>query len=226
LPGAGLGLLLADPAAAQLGGSISVDSDYRLRGYSLTDNHPAASAQLTYDDASGFYFDLSAVAELSRNDVRMLGVIANAGYAKRLSPHVTIDGGILRSQLRSAGGYARPYKYTEVYAGAFVGPFSGRIYYSPDYRYHGQSTLYGELEAGFEPASNWRVSGHVGMLMYLNRPSIYEAGSTHQDWRISVSRQFRNLEVHTALSGGGPSRYYGFRVHKKTAFTAGASLSF
>jgi hypothetical protein len=222
----GLGLLIADPAAAQLGGSIAVDSDYRLRGYSLTGNHPAASAQLTYDDPSGFYFDLSGLAELSRDEVRFLGVIANAGYAKRLSPHVTIDGGVLRSQLRSAGRYGRPYQYTEVYAGAFVGPVSARIYYSPDYRYHGQSTLYGELEAGFEPAPNWRVSGHVGTLVYLNSASIYDAGSTHQDWRASVSRQFGNFEVHTALSGGGPSRYYGFKVHKNTALTAGASLSF
>jgi uncharacterized protein (TIGR02001 family) len=211
---------------AQLGGSIAVDSDYRIRGYSLTGNHPAASAQLTYDDPSGFYAGLSALTELGQDDVRFLGLIANAGYAKRLNPHLTIDGGILRSQLRSGAPYGRPYRYTEIYAGAFVGPVSGRIYYSPDYRYRGQSTLYGELEGGFEPAPKWRVSGHVGMLMYLNSASFYEAGSTHQDWRVSASRQFGNFEVHTALSGGSPSRYYGFKVHKQTALTAGASVSF
>jgi len=220
-----LGILLADPAAAQLGGSVSVDSDYRLRGYSLTDN-PAISVQVTYDTPSGFYFDLSGLTELSHDNVRFLGVIGNAGYAKRLSPHLTLDAGVLRSQIRSAGRYHRPYEYTEIYAGAFVGPVSGRIYYSPDYRYHGQSALYGELEAGFEPLTKWRVSGHVGMLVYLNSASIYDAGSTHQDWRISVSRQFGSFEVHTAVSGGGPSQYYGFKVHKKTALTAGASLSF
>jgi uncharacterized protein (TIGR02001 family) len=226
LPAIGLGFFLADPASAQLGGSVAVDSDYRLRGYSLTGDHPAASAQLTYDDASGFYIDLSALAELSHDDVRFLGVIGNAGYAKRLSPHVTLDAGVLRSQIRSAGHYKRAYEYTEIYAGAFVGPVTGRIYYSPDYRYHGQSTLYGELEAGFEPAANWRISGHAGMLVYLNSSSIYDAGETHKDWRISVSRQFGNFEIHTALSGAEPNRYEGFWVHKKTALTAGASLSF
>ena len=215
----------AVPAAAQVGGSIAVDSDYRLRGYSLTADHPAVSAQLTYDHSSGLYADLSALAELS-NDPRFLGVIANAGYARRLSPKVTVDAGVLRSQIRSANARHPGFRYTEVYAGAFVGPVSARLHYSPDYRSYGQSTLYGELDAGFEPRPSWRLSGHVGMLMYLNSASIYEAGSTHQDWRVSVSRQFGNFEIHTALSGGGPSRYYGFRVHKKTALTAGASVSF
>jgi uncharacterized protein (TIGR02001 family) len=224
LSGLALGLH-AGPAAAQLGGSIGIDSDYRLRGYSLTADHPAVSAQLTYDHPSGFYADLSALTELS-SDVRFLGVIANAGYARRLSSRVTVDAGVLRSQIRSASGRYPGFRYSEVYAGAFVGPISARIHYSPDYRSYGQSTLYGELEGGFEPAPNWRVSGHVGMLMYLNSASFYEAGSTHQDWRVSASRQFGNFEVHTALSGGGPSRYYGLKVHKKTALTAGASVSF
>ena len=225
LPAIGLALF-ADPAAAQLGGSIAVDSDYRLRGYSLTDDHPAVSAQLTYDHPSGFYIDLSALAELSRGDARFLGVIANAGYAKRLSPHLTIDAGVLRSQIRSAGRYSPPYEYTELYAGAFAGPVTARIYYSPDYRYYRQSTLYGELEAGFEPISAWRVSGHLGMLVYLNSASIYDAGTAHKDWRISIMRQFGNFEIHTALSGGGPTHYEGLWVHKRTALTGGASVSF
>ena len=225
LPAIGLALF-ADPAAAQLGGNIAVDSDYRLRGYSLTDDQPAASAQLTYDHPSGFYIDLSALAELSQGDARFLGIIANAGYAKRVSPHLTIDAGVLRSQIRSAGRYSHPYEYTEIYAGAFVGAVTGRIYYSPDYRYYRQSTLYGELEAGFEPKTHWRVSGHLGMLVYLNSASIYGAGSAHKDWRVSITRQFGNFEFHTALSGGGPTHYEGLWVHKRTALTAGASVSF
>ena len=223
--GLSLGLLLAGPAAAQLGGSAAVESDYRLRGYSLTDDHPAASAQLTYDHSSGFYFNLSALAELG-HDAHFLGVVGNVGYARRLSPHVTLDAGVLRSQIHSAGRYEPTFKYTEFYAGAFVGPVSGRIYYSPDYRHAGQSTLYGELEAGFEPKANWRVSGHVGMLTYLNSPSIYDSGSTHRDWRISVLRQFGSFEIHAAFSGGGPSRYHGYSVHKTPVLTAGTSFSF
>jgi hypothetical protein len=86
--------------------------------------------------------------------------------------------------------------------------------------------LYGEIETGFEPKRHWRISAHAGMLVYLNKASKYGAGSTHRDWRISVSRQFGRLQIHSALSGAGPSEYYGYRVHKKTALTAGASFSF
>ena len=35
----------------------------RFRGYSLSDDHPAASAQLSYDDPSGFYTSMSGLAE-------------------------------------------------------------------------------------------------------------------------------------------------------------------
>jgi len=219
------GLVAAEPAAAQFAASVAVDSDYRLRGYSLSNDHPTASAQVTYDDRSGLYLSLSALNELGHGS-RFLGVIANAGYAKRLNEHVTIDAGLLRSQIRSSVQYSPGFKYTEVYAGAYIGPVVGRLYYSPDYRTGGRSTLYGELEAGFEPARNWRLSAHVGLLTYLNSRGIYRGGDTHRDWRIGVSRQFGNIEIHSALSGGKPYEYSGFRVHKKVAATAGASFSF
>jgi uncharacterized protein (TIGR02001 family) len=205
---------------------VALDSDYRLRGYSATDDHAALSAQLTYDHSSGLYFNLSALTEIGPDHPRFLGGIGNVGYAKRLNSNVTLDVGVLRSQIRAARRGGPGFDYTEVYAGAYVGRVTGRVYYSPDYRFDGMSTVYGELETGFEPKENWRVSGRVGMLVYLKSAGFYEAGETHQDWRISVSRQIGKFEVHSALSGGGPSEYYGYRVHKKTALTVGASVSF
>ena len=216
--------LYASPAAAQLAGSIGLDSDYRLRGYSLSADQPVLSAQLTYDDRSGAYAGLSALAKVA-GGARFLGVIANAGYAKRISDRVTVDGGVLRSDVRSAAPNAAAYIYTDVYAGAFVGPVSARLHYSPDYRTGGLSTLYGELEAGFAPARNWRLSAHAGLLTYLNSKAPYRRGGTHQDWRIGISRQFGRVEVHSALSGGHPYEYSGFRVHKQVAATVGASVS-
>jgi uncharacterized protein (TIGR02001 family) len=220
-------LTLSSPAQAQLGATLGIESDYRFRGYSLTAEDPAASAQVTYDHPSGLYFNLAALADLGDGDPRFMGVIGNLGYARRLSEHVTLDGGLLRSQIRRSEHYADPYHYTEIYAGASVGRFVGRVYYSPDYRSKGVHTLYGELEAGFEPAANWRLSGHVGSLLHLTAAPYREEGSSHQDWRITLARQFGRAEVHTSLSGGGPGEvYYGYRQHEKTALTAGASISF
>ena len=220
-----LGLVFVTPATAQVAGSIGIDSDFRLRGNSLTDGRPALWAEATYDDPSGVYLSVSGLSELTRT-TRFLGVIGNAGYAKRISDHVTLDLGLLRSQLRSAIPDSSGFSYTEVYAGAYVGPVSGHIYYSPDYRRGGQSTLYGELEAGFEPLPDWRVTGHVGLLEQLNGSSYSRAGDTFGDWRLSIARQLGKFELHAALSRGSSDNYYGYRIHRKAALTIGASVRF
>jgi hypothetical protein len=116
------------------------------------------------------------------------------------------------------------FDYTEVYAGAYVGPVTARLYYSPDYRTAGQATLYGELEAGFEPLSNWRVSGHVGLLKYLKASAYYRVGETSGDWRVSVARQLGKFEVHASLSRN--RAYYAYGPHQKAAASVGGSLSF
>jgi uncharacterized protein (TIGR02001 family) len=218
-------LLQASPATAQFTGNVAIDSDYRLRGYSLTDGHAAASAQVGYDHSSGAYVSILGLTELGGAN-RFLGVVGNAGYSRRINPHITLDAGLLRSQIRTAYPLSSGFEYTEVYAGAYVGPVAGRIYYSPDYRRQNQSTIYGELEAGFEPAAHWRVTGHVGLLTYLSSTTFYRAGDTHRDWRISVGRRLGRAELHAALSGGGPSTYYGSGLHKKAVFTLGASVGF
>src|SRR5205085_9630529 len=75
-----LGLCLAGTATAQVAGSIGLDSDYRLRGYSLTNDRPAALLQVTYDNSSGLYLSLSGLTEVG-SDTRFLGLIGSAGYA-------------------------------------------------------------------------------------------------------------------------------------------------
>lgn len=220
-----LGLILIEPAEAQVTGSIGIDSDYRLRGNSLSDGRPTLSAEANYDDPSGAYFSLSGLTELTRNR-RFLGVIGNLGYAKRVSERVTLDIGLLRSQIRAAVPDAPGFKYTEVYAGAYVGPITGRIYYSPDYRRGGQSTIYGELEAGIEPLPNWRLMGHVGLLTALNGSIYSQSGDSHSDWRISIARQLGKFELHAAVSRGSSDIYYGYRIRRKAALTVGGSMSF
>jgi uncharacterized protein (TIGR02001 family) len=225
LVGLNLALLAFTPAAAQVAGSIALDSDYRLRGYSLTDDRPAFSAQLSYDDPSGIYLSLTGLTELG-SPRRFLGGIGNIGYAKRLNSNVTLEAGVVRSQIRAAVPEALGFKYTEIYAGAYVGIVSGRIYYSPDWRTGHQQTLYGEIEAGFEPLANWRLSGHLGLLTHLDSSPYYRAGETQGDWRIAAARQLGRFELHAAISQGGPERRYGYLMHRKVALTVGGSVTF
>ncbi len=220
--------IIAQPAHAQVSASIDVESDYRLRGYSLSSGRPVATAQVGYDDDSGIYLNLSATGMLGRDDPLFLGVQGNIGYAKRLSRRVSIDGGVLRSQYRAPDPTTRSHNYTDIYLGVIADPVSARVYYSPDYYRPGVSTLYGEVEGTVRPAKNWRLNAHLGSLVYLRTPAVYFPGrEARYDWRLGVSRQFGNLDLHAALSGGGPGReYYSGGLHGKTALTAGASWSF
>jgi len=218
----------ASPACAQVSGSVDVESDYRLRGYSLSAGQPVATAQIGYDDASGVYLNLSATGEIGRDDPLFLGVQGNIGYARRLSPMLSIDGGLARSQYRSPDRESRPHNYTEVYLGLASGPFSARVYYSPDYEHAYVSSLYAEVEATFRPATNWRVNGHLGTQVYLATPARYPAGhAARYDWRLSVARELGSFDLHAALSAGGPGKdYYSGSFHGKVALTAGAAWNF
>jgi len=218
----------ASPACGQVSGSVDVESDYRLRGYSLSAGQPVATVQIGYDDASGVYLNLSATGEIGRDDPLFLGVQGNIGYARRLNQTLSIDGGIARSQYRSPDRQSRPHNYTEVYLGLASGPLAARVYYSPDYDQADVSALYAEVEATFRPATNWRVNGHLGTHVYLATPAQYLAGrAPRYDWRLGLARELGSFDLHVALSGGAPGKdYYSGSFHGKAALTAGASWSF
>ena len=218
---------LASPARGQVALSLAVESDHRFRGYSLSDGRPTAAISAAYDDTSGFYLNGSLIGVYRRDDPDFLGYQANAGYARRLSPTLSIEGGVVHSKYRYPYyGRTASRSYTEAYVGAHLRDFTARLYYSPHYFAEGTSTAYAELEAAYQPAANWRLSAHAGALFYLTRPA-YRDLPTSYDWRLSASRQFGRAEVHAALSGGGPGKdYYDYEYHDRTALTVGATLSF
>lgn len=222
-------LCAATPVAAQVTGAISIESDFRLRGYSMSGGQPVASARAGFDDESGLYAAGSATLVATRHDgPRFLGVQVGGGFARRVGGLWTVDVGIVHNELRApySGGFS--YNYTEAYVGATRGPLSAYVFVSPNYFSPGFKTVYGQLEATITPAEDWYVTAHVGSLNYLDAPEPYRIRhETLYDWRLGVAREFGNFEIHAAISGGGPGRqYYYGETHSRTAVTAGASLSF
>jgi uncharacterized protein (TIGR02001 family) len=228
--GAGVvaGIFLAAPAQAQVAGSIDVESDYVLRGYSLSGGRPTAAARIGYDDDSGAYINALIVGEWASNQPHLLGVQGNVGYAKRLTSSLTVDGGLLYADYRPRYLGGRGRDYVEGYAGLSLRAISARVYLSPDYYDTGAATLYAEVQGTIEPIRNWRLSAHVGALTYLNAPVPYPYKATHADWRLSVARQFGVVELHAALSGGAARRQFYWRNNRDggASVTAGASWSF
>ena len=56
----------AVPASAQVAVEAALQTDHRIRGYSVSDEEPSASVSFSYDDPSGAY-----VAELRRTAITL-----------------------------------------------------------------------------------------------------------------------------------------------------------
>ncbi len=211
-----------------MAGSVAVQNDYVVRGYSVSAGKPAAILNLSYDDPSGFYANGSAIGDLdSGGDPVFQGVIGDLGYARRLTSRLSVDVGVVRTQYYQLYGAKTDSGYTEAYVGAVTHGVAARIYYSPDYFRTGVHTVYGELEGSREIWAKVRLGVHLGYLDYVSHPAGAGDRTGQYDWRLSASRLFAPIDLHLALSGGGPGEdYYLHEPHSKTTVIAGLSWAF
>lgn len=185
-----------------------MQSDYRVRGYSVSDGEPAASLSLSYDDPSGAYLGASFVGAVREGDPALVQVQGSAGYAVRIGPVLSLDAGVSRTQYFKRYDASPDYDYTEVYFGLALPAVSARLSYSPDYYRDDMETLYASVETGIEPAPNWFLSVHGGLLTYLGAPPAYFPDQTF-DWRLGATRQLGRWGFHLDVSGRilGRARY-------------------
>ena len=216
------------PAAAQVAGKLSLQSDYQVRGYSVSRGRPVGILDLSYDSPSGVYLNGQLFGALPDDyNSGLLGMIGDVGYARRLNSTLSIDGGVTRSEYASIGAGGYHTGYTEIYAGLASQRLSAHLYYSPDYFGPGVKTVYGDVEGNIGIFAEIRLNAHVGALGYLDRPAPLPPGKTQYDWRVGASRQFGAIDVHAALSGGGPSpQFYDGQPRSKTEFIVGAGYTF
>jgi uncharacterized protein (TIGR02001 family) len=212
-------------------GSATVQSDYRFRGYSLSGGEPAASVSLSYDHRSGAYANLTVIGAIDEDDdPALLGAIGNLGYARRVSPRVSVEAGVIRADYRRRFGRGSS-GFTEFYAGASTRGLSARIYFSPDYYRHNVSTLYGEVEGSISPGARFQLSGHVGVLAYVETPTWSPDRPARYDWRVTLSRPVGPFDLHASVSDAGPDARYtgyygGLRQRSRPAVVVGASWAF
>jgi uncharacterized protein (TIGR02001 family) len=196
-------LPFTSPAAAQVGTSVSIFSDDRFRGYSLSGGRPVGILDLSYDAPNGFYAALSGSLVVTRHDaLQPLGLQLNGGYAKRLSSGLTIDVGAVHSNYSRYSGRNASKSYTEVYAGLGGKVLSSRISVSPDYLKPGAWTVYGEVDANVSAGKKLRVTGHVGLLTPLERRGY--SGETLRpelDWRLGLARDLGPVTLSVAWTG-------------------------
>jgi uncharacterized protein (TIGR02001 family) len=215
-----LSILAASPARAQAGASITLTSDDRFRGRSVSRGDPAAIVNLSFDHASGIYLGAAAAASIADGEPRIINVQANIGFVHRLASGASVDLGIVRSNYGEYSSGGRAAHYTEVYAGLLTRKIALYVHYSPDYFRPGMQNLYVELDGVVTPAQDWRLTAHVGASARLAGSATPGAGRIGYDWRVGAAHSVGPFELQLALSGGGPmpERYDG-KLHDRTAVT-------
>lgn len=197
-------LVLGAPTAAwaQLSGTVGVASDYRLRGFSLTDGRGVVAASANYDDASGAYAGGSIVGhDPTGRGPRVLGYQVYAGVAGRFSGGPGWDVGVSRFDYRPYFDREYSIDYNQVYVGLSQGPVSGRISVAPDYPRDGTTTAYAELNGALQPADGWRVTGHVGA---LRRFGFARTPRSRYDVAVGVVRELGRAEASLTFVGATP----------------------
>jgi uncharacterized protein (TIGR02001 family) len=200
---------LAAPAAAQLGASLSLASDYRLRGLSLSNRKPALSVNLSYDTASGVYFGASAIgADTAHSGLQLIGHQEYVGYAGRTGSGPDWDVGVSNASYTEYFRRRYALNYTEVYAGLTSSNLSAHVYYSPDYLGEGVATLYVGVDGAIHPAPRWRLFGHLGVLSPLDARGGASIRRPQFDLRVGAATTFRRCEFQLAWTHAGPDADY------------------
>lgn len=218
----------ASPAAAQLAATVTVQSDFRLRGLSMNGGGPVLSGIVSYDHPSGLFAEASATGgDTRRFGSELLGYSARAGYSKRLTSRLAIDFGAAQTKLVWRVNRAFSGNYPELFVGLSGEQASVRVSYSPSYLVRGDAALYVEANGGFRIADPVRVTGHVGWLTPLSSPRGNFLPDARQDVSLAVVAALRQVDLQVSIvhSGAG-ARYLQPRGQSANALVVGASLHF
>lgn len=186
-------------AQAYVSGSVSAVSDYRYRGYSMSDGRPAAQATLAYDHPSGAYAGLF-VSSARLGAERETGIqgLGYAGYSRRLASGMSWDAGVAYSAFSRPSGY----DYAEYRVGLAHVDWNAKLSYAP--RYFGRQFSASYVELNLTPWSDRELAPllHVGLLR--SPGAAYPGPRQVWDGRIGLAASFGPTTVQ--LSWGTASR--------------------
>jgi uncharacterized protein (TIGR02001 family) len=179
-------------------GSVSVVSNYRYRGVSLSHNDPAAQLALVYDHPQGWYAGaFASTVRIGQPSSHEGQGIFFAGYARTMPSGVTWEAGIDYSGFTGATSYA----YSEVYVGAAYEKVSARLYYSPRYYGRAADAIYGELDAAHRLFDRVQLVAHVGAFWTNGRNFYGTVPDPVFDGRLGLVLEFDRFNVQLSLVG-------------------------
>jgi uncharacterized protein (TIGR02001 family) len=195
-------LACAGGAWADVGGTLSLQTDARDRGMSYSHNRPSAQLGLAWDGSGGWY----AGAQLARarfSQKRGTSLQLYGGRVVELATGLDGEAGMAAHAFENVSHY----DYQEAYVGLLGERWNLRAYYSPDYYGIGQRSLYTEFNWRWPLTPRVAALGHVGLLHGFGgqaSPYAESRGSTRADLRLGVSGQLgASSEVQLAWIAAG-----------------------
>ena len=192
-------------ACAQLRGGVSIVSDYRYRGMSLSRGQAVPQAHVGVDAGNGWYGG-AFVSGVKFADERAgrAELLAYAGYAARRNVSATgWDAGVKGVIFPGAPSY----NYLEAYAGMTAENLSGRLYVSPDYFGGGIRTLYAEIDGRYPFAQSLRLVGHLGLLRVFSASADYDSYPRDRaDLSLGAEFDARDWTLRVIWSAARPDR--------------------
>jgi uncharacterized protein (TIGR02001 family) len=197
--------LLPLAALAQWSGSLTIASDYRFRGVTLSGSKAAARLDANFDSSSGWYAGGAAIGAPAANSDRYGQLFGYGGYAMPLGSGRSLDFGANFSHFSGRSGY----DFAEAYAGLLAQRWSLRLNYSPDYFGRHLRTAYFDASAHWPVSDRARLFGHAGWLAPLGGgyPGDTDAQQARADLLLGAGWTMGDADLRlawTTVSPGGP----------------------
>jgi uncharacterized protein (TIGR02001 family) len=197
--GAGALLAAAGPAFAQdsgsglsVEGSIAAVSDYRYRGYSLSDRDPAVQGEVTVSTAMGFYgYGWASSVQNTGDNIELMGALGWSGDIMGSGMTADVGGGIYAYPGVSNGDVFEFYALFSQPMG--MATLKGGVSYFPEQdNLAGQDNIYVNLGAS-TPLGFAGIEGDAGVGW---EDGAY--GSDKIDWTVGVTVPLKPLELRVA----------------------------
>jgi hypothetical protein len=194
-------------AAAQVSTSLSLLSDYRIRGVSVSERRPALSLSISDDLSNGIYLGGSVLGqEGPEHSPHRVGHLEYLGYAMRTTSGLAWEVGADNQDLSI---YTQPrklhLKYSEAYVGLSNENFSTRVYYSPNYLRSGLNVAYAEINGVLRPADDWRFTTHLGLFKPLSGTRGTGVRRDRIDVRFDLVRRLGPTELALGWATAAPA---------------------
>lgn len=162
-------LLGPTAACAQWSGRLELLSDHRFRGVSQSHRHPVWQLSVNHDWDGGAYIGGMVSATPLLPEASSLALQMDVGYARRLSPSICGDAGVVFYRFMHAASQT-PDSYTEYFAALSGEKWSARFHVGPGQPGHEAPIAYAEVNAAMPLTPRVVLTGHAGVFHQMGRP--------------------------------------------------------